>query len=67
VGYSNGSTLAERWDGSTWTIQTTRTPSGATGVNLSGVSCTSDTACTAVGSYTNSGGTQMAFAERYSG
>jgi hypothetical protein len=68
--YSTVSTtvaLTERWDGSTWTIQTTPTPSGATSSSLSRVSCTSATACTAVGSYTNSAGTRVALAERYSG
>jgi hypothetical protein len=59
--------LVERWDGSTWTIQNTPIPSGATGSSLSAVSCTSATACTAVGSYTNSAGTQLALVERYTG
>ena len=42
-------TLAEHWDGQTWTIQSTPTPASADG--LSGVSCTSPTACVAVGSH----------------
>ena len=40
-------TLAERWDGSTWTNETTPNPSADS--SLHGVSCISLTACTAVG------------------
>src|SRR5262249_2504885 len=65
---SNGTpvTLAERWDGSTWTVQTIPTPSGATSISLSGVSCTSATACTAVGD-DNIFGTSVTLAERWDG
>ena len=42
-------TLAERWNGTSWTIQSTPNPTGAKGSSLSGVSCTSASACTAVG------------------
>ena len=42
-------TLAERWNGTTWTIQTTPNPTGATDNYLNGVSCTSATACSAAG------------------
>jgi len=53
-GYSNtlsspGYTLAERWNGKAWSIQATPTPTGTAGDNLYGVSCTSASACTAVG------------------
>ena len=34
-------TLAERWDGTSWAIQTTPNPTGAIGSELSGVSCVS--------------------------
>ncbi len=44
-------TLAESWDGSAWTIQSTPNPSATQGSQLSSVSCTSATSCTAVGSY----------------
>jgi hypothetical protein len=54
--YQNGAgtrvTLAERWDGTSWTIQPT--PSLSPNyfyTTLSGVSCTSATACTAVGAH----------------
>jgi len=56
--------LAERWDGSTWTIQTTPTASGTTVSRLNGVSCTSATACTAVG---DDNSNQVTLAERWNG
>jgi hypothetical protein len=71
VGYANqagtGVTLAERWDGTSWTIQSTPNPDGATRSGLSGVSCTSPSACTAVGGYTNQAGTGVTLAERWDG
>ena len=60
--------LAESWDGTSWTIQTTPNPTGARGdSDLSGTSCTSATACTAVGSYRNSTGHEVTLAERWNG
>jgi hypothetical protein len=49
-------TLAERYNGSTWSIQTTPNPSEAksgvlAGSTLLGVSCASSSSCTAVGRY----------------
>ena len=44
-------TFVERWDGTSWSIQPTPGPAGATNINLTGVSCASPIACTAVGSY----------------
>lgn len=41
--------LAERWNGVKWRIQPITLPKGAAGSELRGVSCTSATACTAVG------------------
>ena len=43
--------LLMRWNGSSWSIESTPTPEGATDVWLSGVSCASDSACAAVGGY----------------
>jgi hypothetical protein len=63
----NQLTLAERWNGTTWSIQTTPNPSGTTLTALSGVSCASGTACTAVGSYFNGAGTQLSLAEVWNG
>jgi hypothetical protein len=62
---SHVGTLAESWNGSSWTIQTTPNPSG--GGSLSGVSCTAVAACTATGYYVSGGGVDVTLAERYSG
>jgi hypothetical protein len=71
VGYydSGGAqmTLAERWDGTSWTIQPTPNPTGGTFNSLSGVSCTSATACTAAGSYLNSAESYVTLVERWDG
>ena len=48
-GNATSSTLAERWDGKRWTIQSTPNRPQAPYNHLLRVSCTSDTACTAVG------------------
>ena len=58
-------TLAEQWNGTTWTIQTSPNPNGATYSALSGVSCITATACTAVGDYVNASGTDVTLAETY--
>lgn len=52
---------------STWTLQTVPTPRTASATFLSGLSCTSSSACTAVGYATNSGGSVFAVAERWNG
>ena len=54
-------TRAERWGGTKWSIQATPNPSSGGGV-LFGVSCSSASACTAVGA-SNAG----TFAERWNG
>jgi Putative Ig domain len=51
-------TLAESWDGSTWSIVPSPNPPAAQNAGLGGVSCTSPSACTAVGSYDTSTGTE---------
>jgi hypothetical protein len=55
-------TLAAMWNGSRWRMVVTPSPSRAS--ELSGVSCTSPTACTAVGSSASRGRT---LAERWNG
>jgi hypothetical protein len=56
-------TLAERWNGTSWTIQSTPNPSGAQSFSvLSGVSCTAPGTCEASGA-SDAG----AFAERWNG
>jgi hypothetical protein len=46
-----GATLAQRWNGTKWAVQSTPNPLGASGSYLATVSCTSASACTAVGEY----------------
>src|SRR5262249_34963662 len=53
-GRADGTTLAERWNGTRWRIQATPNPPG--GAFLNSVSCASASACTAGGN-TNSGKT----------
>ena len=60
-------TLAERWNGTSWKIQSTPNPAGATESYLAGVSCTAANRCTAVGSYTNAAGKHVTLAERWNG
>jgi hypothetical protein len=59
--------LAERWNGTRWSIETVPEPSGALGSVLSAVSCPAPTSCTAVGSYTNSGEATLSLAEHWNG
>ena len=62
------STLAERWNGTEWSIQPTPNPPGAQHSFLTKVSCASARACVAVGEYTNSStGPRMTLAERWNG
>jgi hypothetical protein len=57
-------TLAEYWNGKTWTITTT--PPG-TPQYLTAVSCASVTSCTAIGSYAKGGGAELALVEHWNG
>ena len=59
--------LAEAWDGTTWTIHATPKPTGARLSLLNGVSCSSVTACTAVGSYVTSSNAGATLAEVWDG
>ena len=57
--------LAVSWDGSAWRLEFVPTPAGADAY-LYGVSCTSATACTAVGDFVGAGGLH-ALIERWDG
>jgi hypothetical protein len=59
--------LAERWNGTAWSAQAVVNPAGTQEANLSGVSCTSSTACTAVGQYRNSSAYVTPLAESWNG
>jgi hypothetical protein len=56
-------TLAESWNGVTWSYEATPDPVG-TEPTLNGISCSAAAACTAVGQYTNFSGTVLTLAER---
>jgi hypothetical protein len=64
---AEGVGLAETLSGTTWTAKTVPTPSGGSTVTLTSVSCTSSTACTAVGYYYNSSFTLALVAESWNG
>jgi hypothetical protein len=59
--------LAERWNGTTWTVQSPPAPSRATDSYLLADSCTSSKVCTAVGEYRTGSGDQFSFAEGWNG
>jgi hypothetical protein len=60
-------TVAERWNGTSWSIQSTPNPTGATYARVTSVSCNTSTSCTAVGEYQNSSGGELTLAERWNG
>ena len=59
-------TLAEAWNGFKWSILPTPAVEGTT-ANLAGVSCTSASVCTAVGSYETSNNNLVPLAEGWNG
>jgi hypothetical protein len=59
--------LAESWNGRRWSTQPTPVPAGAMDSDLAGASCSSGSACTAVGEYLSSTDTSLALAERWNG
>jgi hypothetical protein len=59
--------LIERWDGGTWSVQSAALPAGVDFGMLHAVSCSSPGACTAVGFYGLSDGTQVPLIERWDG
>jgi hypothetical protein len=67
--YTTGrdSTLAERWDGTGWTIVPSPNPAGASATRLVGVSCASPLSCLAIGTYDTRALRQRPLAERWNG
>ena len=59
--------LAERWDGTSWSIQSVPSPAGHPESGFFAVSCTAANACTAVGAQTGSTGTTTSLAQRWNG
>jgi hypothetical protein len=62
-----GRALAERWDGTMWSIERPPNPAAATGVQLVGVSCTPQGRCTTVGFFSIVTGIEVMLAERWIG
>src|SRR5262249_55335171 len=62
-----GVTLAEVWDGVSWTVQPTPNPAGATSSELIDVTCVSSSQCIAVGDYFNAAGVDVALVETWNG
>jgi hypothetical protein len=62
-------TLAERWNGVSWTSQQSAVPAGAVTAGLSGISCPAANLCTAVGQYADASfpGRTMVLAEAWNG
>jgi len=69
-GYNTGAStywgMAAHWNGTEWSLQTVPKPSESTRSTLLDISCTSSTACTAVGGYWQSG-VQKTFVVRWNG
>jgi hypothetical protein len=59
--------LAEKWNGTAWTVQEPSIPTGAKQSDLYGVSCTSSTACTAAGEFLDSSEKFVPLAEKWNG
>jgi hypothetical protein len=60
-------TLAERWNGTAWSVESSPSP-GSSGPTLLGVSCPSASDCTAVGTYQAvPGGPNVTLAEQWNG
>lgn len=64
---TEGISLAERWNGRTWTLQSFPVPASSTTADLFEVSCTSATFCEAVGTYNNGIGESLSFAATWNG
>jgi hypothetical protein len=59
--------LVERWNGTSWSLQSAPNPGSAKRSDLDGVSCKAVNACMAVGSYDTSGGTTTRLIEGWNG
>jgi hypothetical protein len=70
AGFANSgqsATLVEQWNGATWTVVPSPTPSGFAWSVLDGVSCSSSTSCIAVGDTVPSSGPESMLAEGWNG
>ena len=64
---ATGTGMAERWNGSGWALQTIAEPKGNTNASLTGVSCTDNTRCMAVGSFFDKEAVQQMVTEQWDG
>jgi hypothetical protein len=62
-----GASLAERWNGRTWSVVATPQPKGADGSSLESVTCTSSKNCVAAGGYDTTSHSVRAMAEHWNG
>src|ERR1700735_4902208 len=61
-------TLAEKWNGTAWSVVSSPNPAGSNGSLLAGVACTSTKSCLAVGNYFDSSAqSTRPIAERWNG
>jgi hypothetical protein len=67
TGDTTAASLAERWNGARWITQSTPDRPGSMQSDLAGVSCASDTACTAVGYEVTDGNVTIPLAEGWNG
>ncbi len=67
VGFSRYGTLAEEWNGTTWTKTITPGPVGSIETNLLGVSCAAVDNCMAAGYYLNAASTWLTLTESWDG
>lgn len=66
-GYNTELALADRWNGTAWSLLSPPSPSNTTYVSLNSVSCSSADNCEAIGSYANHAGDTVPLAERWNG
>ena len=66
---SDGDTrsMAQRWNGTRWTIQVTHDPAGAVSSEFLAVSCGSSRACTAIGDYMDRNADTVTLAQAWNG
>jgi len=67
VGGQTSGALAEGWNGTSWTTQSTPSPSGGSSISLTSVSCPTASNCHAVGRYVATGVPLAMFAEEWNG
>ncbi|HXW33538.1 MAG TPA: hypothetical protein VEJ87_03100, partial [Acidimicrobiales bacterium] len=64
---NTANTVAEKWNGSSWSVATTPDENGATTSTLSGVSCVNSDFCMSVGSATTTSPDVVSLAEEWNG